>query len=272
MLLSDGQRVSSARPEGVSIMLAKTGYIAAALVIVLAVLGFTLYHQGAAADGDLSVSAAENNDGTVRPYRGEAPRDTETNDSGTGPDDWRLILVNAEHTIPDGYSVELTPLKNGQYIDSRAYPDLQRMMDDMRACGLRPVICSSYRTVQKQQSLYDDKVRRCMDEGLDYGAAVIEARTWVAVPGTSEHHTGLALDIVDESYQLLDEGQENTPVQRWLMQNSYRYGFVLRYPPDKRDITGIAYEPWHYRYVGTEAAKAMHDSGICLEEYTTVRP
>lgn len=86
-------------------------------------------------------------------------------------------------------------------------------------------------------------------------------------PGTSEHHTGLALDIVSQNYQLLDEEQENTPEQQWLMHNSYKYGFILRYPNDKSKITGIHYEPWHYRYVGKEIAKEIYEQGICLEEY-----
>ena len=94
-----------------------------------------------------------------------------------------------------------------------------------------------------------------------------EAGKWVAVPGTSEHQTGLALDIISSSYQVLDRDQENTAEQRWLMENSYKYGFILRYPSDKSEITGINYEPWHYRYVGKEAAKEIYEKGLCLEEY-----
>jgi len=89
----------------------------------------------------------------------------------------------------------------------------------------------------------------------------------VALPGTSEHQTGLAVDIVDAGYQSLDEKQERTAVQQWLMKNSWRYGFILRYPNHKSDITGIYYEPWHYRYVGKEAAKEIYEKDICLEEY-----
>ena len=90
---------------------------------------------------------------------------------------------------------------------------------------------------------------------------------WVARPGTSEHQTGLAVDIVDTSYQILDEGQENTPVQQWLMAHCAEYGFILRYPTDKSEITGVGYEPWHYRYVGVEAAREIMANGLCLEEY-----
>ena len=94
-----------------------------------------------------------------------------------------------------------------------------------------------------------------------------EAATVVAVPGTSEHHLGLALDIVDAGYPFLTEEQEETPVQKWLIENSWKYGFILRYPSGKSDITGIIYEPWHYRYVGREVAAEVYASGLCFEEY-----
>ena len=89
----------------------------------------------------------------------------------------------------------------------------------------------------------------------------------VAVPGTSEHQLGLAVDIVDVNYQLLDTNQENTAVQKWLLENSWRYGFILRYPTDQTDVTGIVYEPWHYRYVGKEYAQDIYKKGLCLEQY-----
>ena len=189
-------------------------------------------------------------------------------DPGTvSPDDWQLLLVNRWNPIPDGYSSELTQLKQGHAVDARAYQDLQEMMDACRAAGLDPKICSSYRTQDKQQELYENKIQRLMDEGYSYDRAVEEAGTVVAVPGTSEHQTGLALDIVDASYQILDKEQENTQVQQWLMEHSWEYGFVLRYPNGKSEITGIIYEPWHYRYVGREAAREMTELGMCLEEY-----
>jgi len=96
------------------------------------------------------------------------------------------------------------------------------------------------------------------------------AATEVARPGTSEHHTGLAVDIIDADYPVLDDTQEQRPTQQWLMENSWRYGFVLRYPTGKTDITGIIYEPWHYRYVGEETAKLMEEQDLCLEEYLDI--
>ena len=93
----------------------------------------------------------------------------------------------------------------------------------------------------------------------------------VALPGTSEHELGLAVDIIDEFYTNLDAGQENTSTQQWLMANSWRYGFILRYPNGSTDITGIIYEPWHYRYVGLEYAKDIYERGLTLEEYIALR-
>ena len=191
--------------------------------------------------------------------------------SEVSADDWQLLLVNPWNQLPEGYTVELTELRNGHAVDTRAYPDLQRMMDDCRAAGLEPVICSSYRTLETQQRLYENKIRRLMNEGLSREEATAQAGTVVAVPGTSEHQTGLALDIVDASYQVLDTAQESTAVQQWLMANSWEYGFILRYPSEKSDLTGIIYEPWHYRYVGQDAAREMRELGMCLEEYLAER-
>lgn len=181
--------------------------------------------------------------------------------------DWQLILVNAQHALPDDFSVELADVGSGHSVDARIASALQVMLDDCRAAGLEPLICSSYRTQQIQQSLFDDKVQRLIAEGYAPDAAQAKAGTVVAVPGTSEHQTGLAVDLVDAGNQNLDETQEQTPVQQWLLAHSWEYGFVLRYPNDKSSVTGIIYEPWHYRYVGKDAARDMHEGGLCLEEY-----
>lgn len=180
---------------------------------------------------------------------------------------WNLILVNPWNEIPEDYSVELYTLDSGHQVDQRCATDLEEMLEACREAGLRPVVCSSYRTQQTQQNLYENKVQRVMNEGYGYDDALVEAAKVVAVPGTSEHQLGLALDIVDKRYQVLDEAQENTDVQIWLMEHSWEYGFILRYPNDKTAVTGIIYEPWHYRYVGREAAREIYESGLCLEEY-----
>lgn len=185
-------------------------------------------------------------------------------DSGS---DALLMLVNADHLIPEGYTTEITQIQNDQSVASICYKDLQEMMDDCRAAGLNPVICSSYRSMEKQQRLYQEQVQKYINHGYSPSDAEDKASSAVAIPGTSEHELGLAVDIVDINNQRLETAQENTPVQRWLMENSWKYGFILRYPSDKTEITGIMYEPWHYRYVGREAARYIYEHGLCLEEY-----
>ncbi len=180
---------------------------------------------------------------------------------------WNLVLVNSDTPLPENYEINVKQLDNGQAVDERCYDALQNMLKDCRRAGLRPVICSSYRTQEKQQMLFDNQVEKWKNQGYSVNEAKMQAGKLVAVPGTSEHQLGLALDIVDISYQLLEEEQENTPTQKWLLENSWKYGFILRYPKDKTDITKISYEPWHYRYVGKKAAKEIFDAKICLEEY-----
>ncbi len=189
-------------------------------------------------------------------------------DAASDEADGLLLLVNPWTPLPEDFVPgELVPVQNDQAVDARAYPDLQDMLGDMSQAGLSPLICSSYRSQERQQELYDNKVQRVMDEGVSREAAQAEAARWVARPGTSEHQTGLAVDIVSLSNQMLDETQESTPEFQWLAENAWKYGFILRYPNDKSEKTGIAYEPWHFRFVGKEAAEEMHDLGLCLEEY-----
>ena len=180
---------------------------------------------------------------------------------------WELLLVNKNHKVPEGYTVELEEVENVHQVDKRIAESLKQMLSDARKEGLSPIICSSYRTNAKQQKLYNNKVREYKRWGCSSEEAEELASYWVAIPGTGEHETGLAVDIVSENYQILDEKQEQTDVQRWLIDNSYKYGFTLRYPTDKKDITMINYEPWHYRYVGIDNATYMKEHDMCLEEY-----
>lgn len=201
------------------------------------------------------------------------PKSEETSYSGGEQTDgvWNLVLVNPWNFLPDSNNPPLTYLEmksyNGAEIDSRCYPQLKQMINDCRAAGFDPYICSAYRTWDTQQSLFDGQVSQFQSQGYDYEEAKRLAAKEVAVPGTSEHQLGLAVDIIDTGNWNLDESQERMPTQQWLMSNSWRYGFILRYPNGKSDITGIIYEPWHYRYVGCEAAKTIYESNITLEEY-----
>lgn len=178
-----------------------------------------------------------------------------------------LTLVNFENTIPKDWKVDLVQLNNGQSVDRRIYDDLIAMLQAAKSEGLNPLICSSYRTNEKQEQLYQNKVSEYLSQGYSKVEASDRAAFWVARPGTSEHQLGLAVDIVSTKNQRLDRSQENTVEQRWLIQNSWKYGFVLRYPTNKNSITGVGYEPWHYRYVGKEHAKKINELGVCLEEY-----
>ena len=184
-------------------------------------------------------------------------------------EDWKLLLVYPWNKLSENYAatLKLKRLANGLQVDERIYDDLNAMLTDCWGAGLHPVVCSAYRPHATQIRLHDNKIARLRYAGYSYEAAVEEAGRWVAVPGTSEHETGMALDIVSYSYQLLDEAQENTAEQKWFMEHCWEYGFILRYPKDKTEITGIGYEPWHYRYVGRETAAKMKESGLCLEEY-----
>lgn len=188
-------------------------------------------------------------------------------DINSNTNDWELLLVNKKHKIPDGYGVNLEEIELVHKIDYRIADKLKEMLLEARKEGLDPIICSSYRTNKKQKMLYNNKVKEHIKMGYNNEEAEELASFWVAIPGTGEHETGLAVDIVSEKYQILDEKQEETEVQKWLIENSYKYGFVLRYPTNKRDITMINYEPWHYRYVGVENATYMKENNMCLEEF-----
>lgn len=179
----------------------------------------------------------------------------------------QIIIVNPWNFIPEDYEVELVSIGNNHQVAAIAYDDLQAMLSDCQAAGFVPAVCSSYRTQEYQQKLYRRRIQRFIDQGYSDEEATSLAGTIVAVPGTSEHQLGLALDIVDNRNWALDESQAVMPTQQWLMENSWRYGWILRYPDGTSESTGIIYEPWHYRYVGRQAAADIHESGLCLEDY-----
>ena len=182
-----------------------------------------------------------------------------------------LALVNPWNPVEFcGFKPKLTGIGGGHQADVRCAAALEQMLADCAAAGYSPVVCSAYRTGEYQQELYENKLQRVLNAGADPAKAPDIAAAEVARPGTSEHEIGLALDIVDMAYQQLDEGQEDTPTQQWLMANCRKYGFILRYPKGAEDVTGVIYEPWHYRYVGVEAAEQIYQLGITLEEYITM--
>ena len=151
--------------------------------------------------------------------------------------------------------------------DERIIDDLLDMLQEAEEDGVTLAICSPYRDLEYQQMLFNRKVKRYMNMGMSYMEAYQLSSQAVTVPGASEHQIGLALDIVTDTYVSLDEGFAETPAGKWLAENSYKYGFILRYPKGKEDITGIEYEPWHFRYVGIDAATVITEKGITLEEF-----
>ena len=186
---------------------------------------------------------------------------------GTSASDWNLILVSAKHPLPDDFSVSLASVGNGHKGDKRVVSSLNAMIAGAKADGITLMVCSSYRTKERSAYLYQKQVDQWLKNGYSQEEAEKEAARWVAPPGTSEHHTGLAFDIVTPSYQKLNHGFANTAAAKWMKAHAHEYGFILRFPEDKQDITGITFEPWHFRYVGKENAKIIFEKGLCLEEY-----
>ncbi len=185
-------------------------------------------------------------------------------------DDWKLVLVNKQHSIPEDYEVNLgtiKTLKGTQYCDKRIIEDYTDMLRAAQEDNVALEITSPYRSQEYQEMLFGRKIKAYMGKGLSYMEAYQLSGQAVNVPGTSEHQIGLALDIVTPGFRDLKEEFAETDAGRWLAENSYKYGFILRYPLGKEDITGVEYEPWHFRYVGVEAATVITKKGITLEEF-----
>jgi D-alanyl-D-alanine carboxypeptidase len=180
---------------------------------------------------------------------------------------WSLRLVSAAYPISEEIALTLVEVEEGYQVDVRIATDLMDMLSEARSLGLSPVICSAYRTRDTQEMLYQNEIDENLQLGMTQEEAVDAASMWVAMPGSSEHEIGLAVDLISLDYPILEKEQEQTKEQQWLMANAHRFGFILRYPADKTQITGIGYEPWHYRYVGKEAAQEIYERGCTLEEY-----
>lgn len=188
-----------------------------------------------------------------------------------GDADWLLTLVNNNVKLPDGWEdtleVKVADESTGKELATVAADAFINMKNAAAADGIDLMLCSGYRTVEYQQSLFDAEKQKWLDKGNSDEEAYNQAKTVVAVPGYSEHNSGLAADIVTKDHQNLDDAFGKTDAAKWLFEHAPDYGFILRYPENKQAITGIIYEPWHYRYVGVENAKAITASGLCLEEY-----
>ena len=182
--------------------------------------------------------------------------------------EWNLKIVNNKSILSESFTPDVSEIANGQYFDSRAVDALNAMISGAASNGYSSYISTAYRPYSTQAYIFFGKASQIAWGGeVEYAEAELMARELVAYPGTSEHQLGLAVDIIDSSETyLVAEDVENLPLLLWLKEHCCEYGFILRYPKDKEDITGW-YEPWHFRYVGVDAAKFMTENNLCLEEF-----
>lgn len=180
-----------------------------------------------------------------------------------------LRLANTQNPLPDGYvPPELATMDSeGRQLDARAAGPLDKMIAAAKEDGITLVLCSGYRSEERQKALFVSMIQDYLGRGYSQADAYTATKRLRNIPGTSEHQTGLAADIVTPDYWDLDEGFAGTAGAKWLVAHAADYGFILRYPKDKTEITGTSFEPWHYRYVGVEDAKKIMEQKICLEEY-----
>lgn len=176
---------------------------------------------------------------------------------------WNLTLVNSGYRIPDSYTPDLVYVcGTSERLDSKVAKYYEKMFEAASKDGVYLTPCSGYRSYERQETNYNNKIGYYESLGYSKKDAAVKAATIIMPPGSSEHNLGYAMDIV-----CVDEWFEDTDEFQWLMDNAADYGFILRYPKDKQDITKVTYEPWHWRYVGVEAAKEMKATGQVLEEY-----
>lgn len=237
----------------------------AGLLIPLALLSILVWTvlRTLPPDGDLAPAS------TLGTFKRNTPSLTLAGDNEETP--WYLRLVNSAHPLPEGWDPDLAVIDawTGEKFDSRALEHLQAMLEAMEEEGMHPLVCSGYRSYESQVKIFRQNVEDALAQGYTCDEAEKQAALWVMPPGCSEHQSALAADIVSEDNQNLDESQDHTPEQQWLHAHCQEYGFILRYPKDKTELTGVNYEPWHYRYVGAEAAADIMAHSLCLEEYTT---
>lgn len=178
-------------------------------------------------------------------------------------DDWRLVLVNSKNPLPENFNPELVYIDKTRQVDKRIANELSKMIQAMRNSGINNIwVQSAYRSIEYQKDLYNNKI----NEYLQYGISIEEAERltseYINKPGESEHNLGLAVD-----FNNVNDDFKNSKAFKWLGENAKDYGFIMRYPEEKKEITGVEYETWHWRYVGKEHAYKMEELKMCLEEY-----
>ena len=187
---------------------------------------------------------------------------------GLSRNDWNLKLVNNTNVLSNTFAPDVVAVRNDQYFDARAADKLEEFLSAAEAAGYTVFIRAAYRPFATQAYLFNGRASQIQwGTTMTLLEAETEARKVVAYPGTSEHQLGLCVDVMDNKDTTMKaEEVENLPLLKWMQAHCAEYGFVLRYPKDKQEITGW-YEPWHFRYVGEEAAKYMTENNLCLEEF-----
>ncbi|MDY2846674.1 MAG: M15 family metallopeptidase [Oscillospiraceae bacterium] len=197
----------------------------------------------------------------------------DTSDPADADNTWAMFLINEQNPLPRRYDdvieTELVDETYREYyLDSRAAEYYKNMLEAAAEDGINLITVSAYRSYDYQKNNFDSNVEDRMSEGMSYAEAYKDSLASVQLPGQSEHNAGLAVDILSNEYNSMDDdGFENTEAFKWLDEHAAEYGFILRYPKGKTDITQIIYEPWHYRFVGIYYAKEIKESGLCMEEY-----
>ena len=189
-------------------------------------------------------------------------------------EDWALYVIGNDNPLPEDFTVETKAVAGERTLDVRCADHAIQMLNDAAAQGVGLFVTSSYRSVEKQAQNMESYINNLINQGYTPEEAKIQAEKEIAVPGCSEHNAGLAMDIVSSDYWSnhddLDESFEKLPQFDWLIENSWKYGFILSYPRGKEEITGFIYEPWHYRYVGLKAAENIHKVYEETGEFLTV--
>lgn len=215
-----------------------------------------------------SPSVADDPEPSVSPSQSpEVPEEPEIDLPDVSIHEWNLKLVNNNNVLSSSFAPDVSEIVDGQFFDSRAVDALYALLDGAKMQGFSTYVSTAYRPFSTQAWIFNGKASQIAWPDGDLVEAEMEARKIVAYPGTSEHQLGLAVDIIDSSStSLVAEDVEDMALLVWLKEHCHEYGFILRYPKDKEEITGW-YEPWHFRYVGTEAAKFIMENNLCLEEF-----
>ena len=236
------------------------------LIALLIILYFVFF---GGKDGDVAPGTS----GSVPSSTSQPADSTPPDASSAAPvetiprDEWYMVLANRSSVLPGDFTVAETATVGEAVVDARIAETLRQMVNDAAAAGVKLKPTNGYRSIARQQELWDARVKTLMESGLSQADAETKAIDYTSAPGTSDHNTGLGLDIVSEDHPAKDAGFAETAAAQWLAEHAADYGFILRYPSDKTEATGMDYEPWHYRYVGSEQAHKIKESGLCLEEY-----